>query len=278
MRAWCARNCCAAGKGAVSSIARRDCVALIQEIADRGAPIVANRVAALLSRLFRVAVDHEILPANPAQHLPKPGIERAARPEGEVEPKPGNKDRWRRPLVARQMNFRSGALRLMSLWSWFRRYFTRNGRALARRLEAATMTGRQAGMTLTPYLIVGASLLPAFMVSASVDTFAQQVQGRVVRLAELHIDPRQLEKYKTALREEIEASIRLEPGVLTLYAVSVKGDPAQIRILETYADMAAYEAHLQTPHFKKYKTSTQGMVKSLVLVDTDPIMLGAKAK
>jgi quinol monooxygenase YgiN len=86
------------------------------------------------------------------------------------------------------------------------------------------------------------------------------------------------EEYKAALREGIETAIRLEPGVLTLYAVSVKNDPAQIRIFEMYADAAAYQAHLQTPHFKKYKTGTQGMVKSLVLVETEPILLGAKAK
>ena len=133
-------------------------------------------------------------------------------------------------------------------------------------------------MTSTQFLILGASLLATAMVNASVDTFAQQMKSRVVRLAELHIDPSQLEDYKSALRDEIEASIRLEPGVLTLYAVSVKGDPAQIRIFEMYSDAAAYEAHLQTPHFKKYKTGTQGMVKSLVLVETDPILLGAKTK
>ena len=102
------------------------------------------------------------------------------------------------------------------------------------------------------------------------DKLAQPIQSRVVRLAELQIDPGQLDEYKAALREEIEASIRLEPGVLTLYAVSVKGDPAQIRMFEIYTDAAAYEAHLQTPHFKKYKTGTQGMVKSLVLVEIDP--------
>ena len=132
-------------------------------------------------------------------------------------------------------------------------------------------------MTSTQYLILGASLLAAFVARASVDTSAEQPQRRVVRLAELHIDPGRLEEYKAALRDEIEASIRLEPGVLTLYAVSVKGDPAQIRIFEMYADAPAYEAHLQTPHFKKYKSGTQGMVKSLVLVETDPIFLGAKA-
>ena len=89
-------------------------------------------------------------------------------------------------------------------------------------------------MTSTQYLILGASLLATSMVRAGLDTHAEQMQSRVVRLAELHIDPSQLEKYKAALRDEIKTSIRLEPGVLTLYAVSVKGDPAQIRIFEIY--------------------------------------------
>ena len=100
----------------------------------------------------------------------------------------------------------------------------------------------------------------------------------MVRLAELEIDPAQLDSYKAALKEEIETSIRLEPGVLTLFAVSVKDRPTQIRIFEAYADMAAYEAHIRTPHFTKYKIGTQHMVKSLTLVETDPIVLGAKPK
>ena len=132
-------------------------------------------------------------------------------------------------------------------------------------------------MTSTHCLVLGASLLATFM-AASIDTSAQQIQSPVVRLAELRIDPGRLEEYKAALREEIETSIRLEPGVLTLYAVSVKGDPAQIRLFEMYADEAAYEAHLQAPHFKKYKSGTLGMVMSLVLVETDPNLLGAKTK
>ncbi len=126
---------------------------------------------------------------------------------------------------------------------------------------------------------------PAFLLAAAADVFcllsagrgvAQPVQDRVVRLAELEIDPARLEEYRLLLREEIEASIRVEPGVLTLYAVSVKGHPDQIRLFEMYRDQAAYEAHLQTPHFRKYKTQTQNMVKSLRLVETDPVLLGAK--
>ena len=99
----------------------------------------------------------------------------------------------------------------------------------------------------------------------------------MVRIAELTIDPAQLEAYKAMLAEEQEASVRLEPGVLMLHSVALKDEPNQIRLLEVYADKAAYEAHLKAPHFIKYKTSTEKMVTSLRLIETMPILLCAKA-
>ena len=123
------------------------------------------------------------------------------------------------------------------------------------------------------------TLIAAFAtLFASTRVISQPARTPIVRIAEIQIDPAQLEAYKAALKEEIEASIRIEPGVLNLYAVSVKDHPEQIRLFESYRDMAAYEAHRQTPHFKKYKTATQGMVKSLTLLETDPILLGAKSR
>jgi quinol monooxygenase YgiN len=119
--------------------------------------------------------------------------------------------------------------------------------------------------------IVFAALLGTLRIAAG-----ETKESPLVRIAELEIDPGQLVGYRNALSDEIATSIRVEPGVLTLYAVAVKGEPTQVRIFETYANQAAYEAHLQTPHFKKYKSETQGMVKSLKLVETVPIMLGAK--
>src|SRR4051812_32610747 len=118
-------------------------------------------------------------------------------------------------------------------------------------------------MKPTQLFVCGTLVLTSCLFVADARTFARSMQAPVVRLAELEIDPAQLDKYKAALREEIETSIRVEPGVLTLYAVSVKGHPTQIRMFETYADQRAYEAHLQTPHFQKYKTGTKEMVKSL---------------
>jgi len=98
----------------------------------------------------------------------------------------------------------------------------------------------------------------------------------VVRMAELEIDPGTLETYRALLTEEIEASVALEDGVLSLNAVSMRDHPNKIRILEVYADREAYEAHLQTPHFLKYKTETSGMVTTLTLIDVDPIAMRSK--
>lgn len=104
------------------------------------------------------------------------------------------------------------------------------------------------------------------------------MEDPLVRIAELEIDPAQIDAYTSALKEEISTSIRVEPGVLSLYAVAIKAHPNQIRIFEQYADRAAYESHIQSSHFKKYKSETQGMVRSLKLIETSPIMLGAKTR
>ena len=105
-----------------------------------------------------------------------------------------------------------------------------------------------------------------------------QNKNQMVRLAKLVIDSNQLESFKSMLKEEIETSVRVEPGVLTLYAVAEKDNPTHITILEIYADTVAYKAHLQTPHFIKYKNGTKDMVKSLELVETTPLLPGMKIK
>jgi quinol monooxygenase YgiN len=105
---------------------------------------------------------------------------------------------------------------------------------------------------------------------------AAQENQQLVRLARLVIDSAHLENYKAFLKEEIETSLRMEPGVLTLYAVAEKDKPTHITILEIYKDVDAYRAHIQTPHFLKYKNGTLHMVKSLELVETVPLLPEAK--
>jgi len=99
-----------------------------------------------------------------------------------------------------------------------------------------------------------------------------------VRIAKIVVDSSQLEAYKTALKIHAEAAVSKEPGVLTLYAVYDKEEPTHVTVFEIYASMEAYQTHIQTPHFLKYKTTVKDMVKSLVLTDVVPIALEAKPK
>ncbi len=103
-------------------------------------------------------------------------------------------------------------------------------------------------------------------------------ENNKVRLSMITVDSTRLDEYNAFLKEEIEASMRLEPGVLTLYAVSEKDNPNKVVILEIYADEEAYQKHIKTPHFLKYKEGTLDMVQSLELIDTTPLIPGLKIK
>lgn len=119
---------------------------------------------------------------------------------------------------------------------------------------------------------------PLLMLCLGGAALAEETQNQFVRIAELEIDPAQLESFKSAIKEGIETAVRVEPGVLALYAVSEKNNPTRIRVFEIYTDADAYKAHLETPHFKKFRAATEKMISSRKLLDTVPIVLGAKAK
>src|SRR6187431_659160 len=133
-------------------------------------------------------------------------------------------------------------------------------------------------MEIRKALLIFSVLLITMMTFVFCGQTSVQNKNQMVRLAKLIIDSAQLENYNALLKEEIEASVRIEPGVLTLYAVAEKNDPTHITILEIYADTIAYKLHLQTPHFIKYKNGTKDMVKSLELVETVPLVPDMKIK
>ena len=99
---------------------------------------------------------------------------------------------------------------------------------------------------------------------------------QVVRIAQLVIDPAQLAAYHAAVKEEMADSVRLEPGVLAIYSVAEKEHPNRLHFFEIYADEAAYRSHIASAHFQKYVTTTQPMILSRVLIETDPVQLSAQ--
>lgn len=115
------------------------------------------------------------------------------------------------------------------------------------------------------------------MTLSSQDSLSQD-KSSYLRIARITVDSNKLNDYLTALKIQMESALKYEEGVLAYFAVKDKNNPASITIFETYASIAAYQSHIQTEHFKKYKASVADMVKQLELTDVIPIAIQSKQK
>ena len=100
----------------------------------------------------------------------------------------------------------------------------------------------------------------------------------IVRLSRITVDPERLAEYLVFATECGRRSMAEEPGVLMMYSMQDKAHPEQITILEIYADRAAYERHIRTPHFRTYKQRSLEMVRKLELLDQNPLVPEMKMK
>lgn len=125
------------------------------------------------------------------------------------------------------------------------------------------------------YGIFKSFIFCVLMVTTDSNAFAQLDQ-RKVRIARLEIYPADVQSYKDALAEHARAAVKVEPGVLALQAVQDKAHPQLFTVFEVYASEEVYQQHLKAPHFLKYKNGTLKMVKSLELIDVEPVALEIK--
>ncbi len=100
---------------------------------------------------------------------------------------------------------------------------------------------------------------------------SRTTDGMLFRIAEIEVYPQYLEEYLAYANEVDRLSIEREPGVVCLFPMQSADDSTQIRILEIYASEEAYQSHLKTDHFQKYKQGTLHMVKDLKLPAMKPL-------
>ena len=119
--------------------------------------------------------------------------------------------------------------------------------------------------------------LMLFALVLSITAVAQEVatpvnyKTMIVRLAEIEVYPEHLQEYLKFANEVDRLSVEREPGVICLFPMQSAEDSTQIRILEIYASEDAYQSHIKTEHFQKYKQGTMHMVKSLKLPTMQPL-------
>jgi len=119
------------------------------------------------------------------------------------------------------------------------------------------------------------TLFTAVMTALTSSAQCHASDSMVVRIAELEIYPQYLKDYLAAAAEIGATSVKEESGVVCIFPMQMKEDSTQLRIIEIYRSSAAYQSHLKTKHFLKYKTGTLHMVKSLKLPDMKPLDPGA---
>ena len=104
-------------------------------------------------------------------------------------------------------------------------------------------------------------------------THARAVEPASIRMAHLQIRQDQLSAFTASVREEMEAALRVEPGVFAIYAAADRNDPANMVFFEMYRDENAYQIHRDTPHFQKYFNTTRDMISKRVLLELVPVEL-----
>lgn len=111
------------------------------------------------------------------------------------------------------------------------------------------------------------ALTPILMMVFTIGFGQESSEKNMVRLVKIEVDPEQLDAYIPMLREQMNSAIKLEPGVLQYHVVAERERPNWFTLIEVYRSREDYQAHLQAPHFLKYKNGTIDMVKSLELLD-----------
>lgn len=88
-----------------------------------------------------------------------------------------------------------------------------------------------------------------------------------VILARFRVVPGARDAFLAAVGHNAAASVADEPGcrrfdVLTQDAGPDSGDPDEVVLYEIYADAAAFDAHLRTPHFAAFRAATADLVRT----------------
>lgn len=119
-------------------------------------------------------------------------------------------------------------------------------------------------------------LLTIILMTMKFNDAHSQDDSKYLRIARITVDKTKLSDYLTALRTQMESALRDEKGVLSYSALADKEKPERITIFEAYASKEAYQSHIQTEHFMKYKATVADMVLELELTDVTPIAIKSK--
>ena len=99
----------------------------------------------------------------------------------------------------------------------------------------------------------------AVMLALPSQRAAAQSAGMFVNAVDLDIVPAERENFLAAIKENGAASAK-EPGCRRFDILNLASDPNHFFLYEVYDNEAAFKAHRETEHFKKYAAAVGKMV------------------
>ena len=121
-------------------------------------------------------------------------------------------------------------------------------------------------------LLMGGMLMAMSEKNRTLVSVAAETASMIFRISEVEVHPEYVESYLPFAAEVAAASVKTEPGIVSIFPMQDKNNPCQFRIIEIYADEEAYKSHIASAHFQKYKQGTLHMVKRLALLDHNALV------
>ncbi|EMN5544276.1 putative quinol monooxygenase [Enterobacter cloacae] len=93
----------------------------------------------------------------------------------------------------------------------------------------------------------------------------------------VEVKPEFQTEFKNIVLPEMAESLKVEKGVLAMYAATDSQTPNRWYFYEIYASEEAYQLHRQTPHFRDYLRQTAHMSVSKNAIPVKPVFLRNKS-
>ena len=106
-------------------------------------------------------------------------------------------------------------------------------------------------------------LLAAFNIPLAREDAMAQSRSAYINAVDLDIVPSERDKFLAAIEEDAAATAK-EPGCLQFDVLMLTNDPNHLFLYEVYESEAAFRAHRDLDHFKKYTATTAKMVAKRV--------------
>lgn len=86
--------------------------------------------------------------------------------------------------------------------------------------------------------------------------------GPLVIIAEFEVKPGKLEEFLELAEVDARHSVADEPGCRQFTVTVDREPPDRVVLFEVYDDDAAFDAHVETPHLKAFRTGIEPLIVS----------------